>query len=423
MRNLPRLIAALRHAIIRTAAVNVCMLMATTVTGILVARVLGEYGRGHFASIVAAQGIALVVGEVGQSAAVTFAVSREPDAARAILRASRRIMIPVNLIVTAVACAAAMLFARGDQPVLVAYWLAFGSLLINAVGGPSMYALQALSIDAWNRVRLAQPAAYLLISTALFLTGRLTIIASSAALLLSYLVCMGSAVINERRLRPASQRAEAPVNLLSYGLKQGGSSVPEVLSANLDRVLLLGIVGAPALGQYAVAQSVVSASGPLATAVSSVAFPGLAADQSAGRGRQRREWRIFAGAGLLTATALILFGIISPWVIPLLFGQAFAPAVGLVWLLAPTALLRAFLQVGGMILRGRGAPGLATISSIACLVTTTILLVVLAGRYGLHGAAAATAIGQGAGLVCASLLIARPRPTLPRPDGSAGSAG
>ena len=402
------MVSAVRHAIFRTAAVNIAMLIATTITGILVARSLGESGRGQFASIVAVQGIAYVVGEVGQSVAVTFAVSRAPGSAAQALASSRRIMIPASLLVTVLGCVGAFFHAGGDRAVFVAYLLALCSILVNALGGPALYALQAWSITAWNRVRLAQPTVYLLSAALLFATGRLTIVLASAAMLVSYAVSMGFAVVMERRLRPPpAADAALPVSLVGYGLKQAGSSIPEVLSGNIDRVLLLGLVGAPALGQYAVAQSVVSAAGPMGTAVSAVVFPSLAADVSTAGVRRRRELRIFGGAGILTATALVLLGLVSGWAVPLLFGEVFRPAAPLVWLLAPTVLLRALLQVSGTILRGRGTPGLATISNVVCLVTTTTLLIVLSARFGLPGAAAATAIGQAAGLAVSVFLVTR----------------
>ncbi len=46
------------------------------------------------------------------------------------------------------------------------------------------------------------------------------------------------------------------------------------------------------------------------------------------------------------------------WLIPLVFGTAYASAVPLLWILTPGGILLACNQVAGDLLRGLGRPGL-----------------------------------------------------------------
>ena len=86
----------LNHAVARTAAVNLVSVAVTMFTGILLARGLGQEGRGMYAAVVVWFGAALVLGELGQSAAVTYFVARAPSAGTTVVRRSRRIMLTTS---------------------------------------------------------------------------------------------------------------------------------------------------------------------------------------------------------------------------------------------------------------------------------------------------------------------------------------
>src|SRR5690349_13845071 len=64
-----------------TAVANLACTGTAGVAGVVIARALGPAGRGEYAAIVAWFGVILVVGELGQTAATTYFVAREPPRA------------------------------------------------------------------------------------------------------------------------------------------------------------------------------------------------------------------------------------------------------------------------------------------------------------------------------------------------------
>lgn len=395
------------HAIARTAAVNMFSVVATTMTGVFLARSLGEVGRGNYASVVVWFGLALVLGEVGQSAACTYCVARAPDQVKAIVAASRLIMlIGATVVVSAGVALAPMLSGnRLEQfpPLLV---LMIG-VVINAVFGPFVFALQALSLRAWNLVRLSQPVWNLLAVAACLAYSPLTVLTASLCLVLSYLLQMVVALLAFGHVaKPANRRSALPIGAVtSFGLRQSVSAVPQAVAGGLDRMVLSQVSAPAVLGSYAVAQSVVTAAAPLGSAIASVAFPRLSAFSGGAGDRKALEIRLLRQSAVVVSCAALLLALVSPWAIPLVFGREFLSSVELVvWLVAP-AVANSLLGVATAVLRGRGEPGRASVAQIVMLGLSAVSMYLLVPDLGGRGAAIAMAVGSISGLGLALVLM------------------
>ncbi len=68
-------------AIARTACFNAATAAAAALSGVIVARTVGPTVRGEYAAVIAWFGVLLLLGEMGQSAAVCFYVARDPQQA------------------------------------------------------------------------------------------------------------------------------------------------------------------------------------------------------------------------------------------------------------------------------------------------------------------------------------------------------
>ena len=66
----------------RTASYNVASAVAAGLGGIIVARALGPEMRGEYAAVTAWFGVALMIGGMGQPAALCFYVAHDPGNAR-----------------------------------------------------------------------------------------------------------------------------------------------------------------------------------------------------------------------------------------------------------------------------------------------------------------------------------------------------
>lgn len=402
---------ATRSEITRTTFVNYVAVAVTAGTSILIAREIGPSGRGEYGAVLAWFALALTIGELGQSGAVTHAVARARERAPQIVASARLISAAGSLVATALACACAPLLAGGDPALTSAYLLAFGACLVNGWWGPYVYALQAVSLRMWNSVRLSQSVFYAAGVLVLLVTDTASVVALALVLAISTVLQLLVARVLGARHALARGRAERDEvgRVLRYGAAYAASQVPATGAAQYDKAFLSQLVPAGALGQYAVAGTVASLSGPLSTAISSVVFPRLSGILGDERSRRSAENRAIVLAGGVTLVVVAIVAVVTPAVVPFLFGADFTDAVPLVWWLLPAMLLRAISDVIAVATRSRARPGLVTWSRVASLGVGAGLIVPLVHATGTVGAALSLLALEGTMLACSALTLWRLR--------------
>lgn len=395
-------------AIAGTTAVNLASLLLTMLTGILLARSLGDAGRGLFAAVTAWYGIALVLGEWGQSAAATFRVAANPARAAITVASSRRLMAVSSgaIAVVGVLLSPAL---SSDLQQTEALRVIFASVAVSGLLGSYLYGLQAVSIRAWNMARFSQSLAYLVLVLIFVGMGRMTVLTAALAAVVSLLASLLLAFRLARRAGLAGSTGEREEVrwLASYGLRQSASAVPAGVVVGVDKVVLTAAVSPAELGHYAVAQTVVGTSGALGTAISSVAFPRLAGNSLDERRRRCREGQLMLITGLAVLVVASFLAAVSWWAIPLLYGQTFVDSVSLVWWFVPVAVFQNTSLLIGTILRGRALPGRAAWTQFAGLMVAGVALLVLVPRLGTEGAAVALGLGGATATLVGVLLWRR----------------
>lgn len=403
------LAALARHAVVLTTAWNFLGLAAVTVSGILLARGLGETGRGHYAGIVAWYGVGLTLGELGQSAALTYFTARHPESVRRNVRVARRIMAVPSAAVFLIGVAMAPVLSGENAEAALAYSVAFVGILLNGFMAPYLYSFQAFRLSTWNALRTVQPVTNLLAVALLAWSGQMSLVAAVACLLLSTALQLALGTTTFLRTHRGSSISHAPSDsLLGFGVKQAGSAVPSILTHNLDRLYLSQTVAAEQLGQYAVAQSVLSIASPVGSAIASVAFPAFAA-RSQASGRTRAEVRVVlrtvAGVGPL----VLLLAVVSPWLVPVVFGAEYAVAGKLSIWIAPAVLAQSVLTVMSALLRGRGRPGYASVAQTIALVGASAGMMVAVPQIGVVGAAVGSLLGSLMGIAVMTVMLFGPK--------------
>ncbi|WP_030144595.1 lipopolysaccharide biosynthesis protein [Glycomyces sp. NRRL B-16210] len=393
-----------------TAACNVTAAAASGVAGIVIARALGPSLRGEYAAVMAWFGVALVVGQLGQTAATTYFVAWAPERAGDYLATSRNLMVASGVATLLAGLAAAPMLAEGV--VLSAYQIMFATCLAAFAGASYVFALHAARLRRWNLVRIVQPTTFLAAVLALHLGGELTLLTAMAALaatialqsVLAYLLCRASGLTGGR----ADKALVAP--LCRYGLAQLAASVPAVITSRLDQLLLSFLVASAVLGNYAVAVSLTALAVPLVAAFGNVAFPRLAArtDSAAALARLQR-WALLAAAAIGIALAVPVAAL-APALIPAVFGPGFAEAARLMWLLAPGGVMFACAQVGADLLRGHGRPMAVARAQWIAAVVMIALLAALVPQWGATGAALASTASAAAALLLMLRSLARTAP-------------
>jgi O-antigen/teichoic acid export membrane protein len=386
--------------IARTAGFNVTSTVAAGVTGVLLARVLGPAVRGEYAAITSWFGMVLMIGSMGQPAAVCFFVARDPARARQYVATSRAMMLCTGAVALAAGMLVAPILAHGHPDVIVAYRIAFAASVFAFVGASYTFALQARDQSRWNVVRVSQPVLSLIAVVVLWrlrlLTLDITLVILAGTMMLqlawAYYGCRKAELVPGRPSRALVRP------LSSYGIAQIAAVTPAVLNLQLDQLVLSQTVPPADLGRYAVAVSLSLLPIPFVAAIGNVAFPRLAAETSVTGATRRLQRVAVLGSAGIAIGMLIPLSAAAYWLVPLVFGASYRASVPLLWMLVPGAVFLACGQVVGDLLRGRNHPSVVAWSQGIAAVFTVVLLIALLPLIGVAGAAVASTIAYGIAL-------------------------
>jgi O-antigen/teichoic acid export membrane protein len=173
----------------------------------------------------------------------------------------------------------------------------------------------------------------------------------------------------------------------SYGLRGQVGGVVTLLNLRLDFVLL-GIIAGPAvLGVYAVASKFAELVKVPAMALTYVLYPRFA--------REGREAAAHARA-MMPKAALLTAGVVAPlwalsYLLPVIYGAAFEGAVVPAQIILLGLIFEGVAGVASGFLYGIGRPGLNSLATVAGLVVTVVLDILLIPSLGATGAAIASA--------------------------------
>ena len=143
------------RAIAGTAGFNMASTIAAGLAGILLARTVGPTVRGQYAAITAWFSIAVIVGGMGQPAALCFYVARDPLRARQYVATSRAMMLVTGSAALIAGVLLAPALSRDNPEVATGYRIAFGASIVAFVAASYTFSLQARDLHRWNVVGLS----------------------------------------------------------------------------------------------------------------------------------------------------------------------------------------------------------------------------------------------------------------------------
>jgi O-antigen/teichoic acid export membrane protein len=396
----------------RTAGYNVLSTVASGLGGIIVARALGPEMRGEYAAVTAWFGVALMIGGMGQPAALCFHVAHDPGQAPGYVATSRAMMLTTGTAALVGGLLVAPLLAHGNTELTFAYRIAFATSILAFVGASYTFSLQAKNLPWWNTVRVSQPVMSLTCLVVLWRLRLLTLTTALFVLALTMAIQLGFAYYRCRSAGLAPGRADARLvrPLVTYGMAQIAALAPATVNAQLDQLVLSQTVPAATLGRYAVAVSCTMLPIPLVSAIGNVAFPQLASRRRVDGLALRMQWLGILCSACIAAGILVPLCLVAPWLIPLVFGPRYTGVVPLLWILTPAGIFLACNQVTGDVLRGRKRPFVVARAEGLAAVFTVILLVALLPVVGVYGAAIASAVAYGISLTMMLLSLRRLSP-------------
>jgi O-antigen/teichoic acid export membrane protein len=366
------------------------------ITQILLAQSLGVTGRGTVAAATAPLMLAVGLLTLGLPEAFTYFVARSSGG-----RLTRQ--FGISLTVLALSGAVGVwLIAAFAQPLsvgskeladlmTVASVALVPALLTGALRGV------AYGAQSWWLVvaeRMLSAALQLITVSVLFaigsltpMTATLTIAGATFAGAVVYLVTPGwwAAV---RGTENPSGTSPSLSRVASYSWRIWVGSIAGVVLVRLDQVMMTPLAGVEELGIYVVAANVSSVALLFNSAVGQVMFALESGEQSTERiGRAARI------TTLITALVGLTLAAASPWMVPILFGPAFAPAVPVLLVLLVAYCVAIPGSVAGITLVARGQPGLRSLTMAITTIFYVFVMFLLVPRWGAMGAALAMFMG------------------------------
>lgn len=366
---------------------------------VLLARALGPDGRGVYALFLLSASIAQALLSLGLNVSAVYYLGRgETSVSRVVANAQQ---------VTIVSAAVSTLL------VLIA-WLTIGDKLLDE-GAP--YWVFAFAVPlflnynvlttvlqgqsrflAMNAVIVAQP----LVLFALLAFGMSAGDIGTRGALLSWCAATGVATLLALALLgPAALRLRELFTFdlhsmreqVQFGMKGQLGNVVQLLNYRLDQYIVLLFVSASGVGIYAVSVTTSQSIWFLANAVAAVLLPRLTAadaDEAA-----RTTPLVCRNTLLISAIGALALGVVTPWLVPGLFGDEFDSAVApLLWLLPGTVALAGSKVLTSYIF-SQGRPFTNSMITAAALVVTVVADFALIPRFHVTGAAIASSIAYG----------------------------
>jgi O-antigen/teichoic acid export membrane protein len=403
-------------ALAQTLLVRFLTLGLNLLTGVVVARYLGPIGRAEQAAILLGAGLFPFLISFGIPNAVQYKIRTMPDRASEIVSAGTVLAIALGVTACIVGVfVVPQMLARYAASIVRAAQVAMVTAPLAMLYSLFCGVMQARHrFREPNFTRWAMPASTLLILFALVASHALTPVSSAVAYLAAFVWAvpwLWVRVAPRVRLRGLRQVTKG---LMSYGSRSYVSDILGTLAAQVDQVLVIGLLSPASMGLYAVAIGSARAVDLFSGSVVAVLFPRAASLEHAQIVQLTgRAARITSALLLATSVALIA---LMPLLLPLFYGRAFIDAVPVAQVIVVSIALNAVVYILAQAYMAAGHPGTNALIQVVGLATTVPAMLLLIPRYALLGAAFALVISTVLrllfSLACFPVVLKTPIPSL-----------
>lgn len=374
---------------------KVLMIVLRLARNAIVARVLGPTDRGLLALITSIPEVIMTIGNLGYSNSAAYQLAQPGARPRQIMGA---VLVFIGIMGTL--CALISLWVvenpwlLRDDSTGLADWklviaLAIPLFLVKTIHHNML--LVRDQVSQANLINLNESLLPLVFFLALWGVADLSGLAAGVySWFAALLVLAVWTTLPLRDLLPPQWSRHTHKALLDYGLRGHFDTLFQKLLLRIDYFFVSGLIGATALGYYAMATA---AAELLLVLPNAVTFPLYAFLMRNHRDDKRavtpKVLRIMLA--VMTLGALLLW-LLGEWLILILFGRNFVPAYpALVWLL-PGMVALGYCSLIRLDLLGENHPGSVSVISGAGVALNVLLNLTLTPRFGIEGAAASATI-------------------------------
>jgi O-antigen/teichoic acid export membrane protein len=385
-----------------TLSTSVAIQACGAVTGIMTARLLGPVARGELATVILWPTILCNLGLMGCNWVLAREVAKDPE--------RERDWVVVGVVVGLGTSALYLLAGYLLIPLLLpsdrTYLLPiarlclllipldiFNQVLLAAEHGRMRW-------RRYNLLRLSYFLFYLFLIVCIGVTRRNQVRWFVSAFLASQLLAaLLRFWVQRKSLAAGNLRVERCGHLLRAGAPYFGATISNLVSLQLDTILVVSLLNTEAAGIYAVAAAFANGQTSLGDALGITSFAVLS-NESNTEAREKLITEMFRQSALVLCGVGISLSCLIPFLVVPLFGFQFSQAIWPAVVLALASSSVALTNILNQGLRGAGRPHAGLVSQLAGISVLTIVALFFLSRFGLMGMAFAVLISA-----CSQLSI------------------
>ena len=378
-----------RGSIKRLASASYMAVGLGLITSPIIARALGPTARGEYAAVYTYVAALEILLSLGIPVAITYQLVNRLEQPQRLLGTALRFCAALCL--PGAGIAVALVLGVIELPAGAATYLAIAALALAPVGTFGLclrgFLTASGALDSLAWLRLIPLAVNCIGVVVLALAGALTLVTYLALTLAVSVVSLVTA-FGFVGLRP---QGRAPFrSLIGFGLRSYPGSFARLLNVRVDQLILVPLVSPAQLGFYAIAVTISQLPQNVADAIGTRALGTvIGAERLFLAHRAERYVRL---AMLASTIACAGIAAVAPFVVPLVYGEAFDGIVVPLLLLLPGGVANAGTRVVGPCLTAVDRPGVTSTAEITALAITAVGLWYALPRYGIGGAAAVSSI-------------------------------
>lgn len=387
------------QTILRTSATNFLVMVVSTLTSIVTARMFGVVGKGEFSAILFWPTLLAGLVGFGLPTSLIYNIKQNRGNEADFVRAGFLFQLPVSVVVGVIAWIWLPVWL-GNYPeaiIQIARWYTVLMLpILLAVNLISALAQSTGKFNVYNGVRLYFPLINLIGLLVLWAVGNLSIHHASLVFLLTSVFVISWALYSMREALKidwfkGSGNQTAAKALFGYGSKVFGVELLGTLYAQFDKLIILSMLTARDLGLYTVVYALSRVFNVVQTAITNVIFPKVT-------GMDKDTIMVTVGRAFRLSMILMMIIVvpcmfIGRYLMGILFGAPFLEASGAFYLLSIECILGGGSWILASSFNAMGRPGLVLVRQLIALAVTIGLFFVFTPLYGLNGIALALFIG------------------------------
>jgi O-antigen/teichoic acid export membrane protein len=378
--------------------------------GIILARQLGPEGKGSFSIVALVAGTAAALFTFGLGPALTYYAARLEARGRDVVLMSIGLASTITMGLGCLYWLFGDWFAGAilhtDQTGLVLVGVAAAApALMSALILP--FVLGTGAVRQASIITTSALAGQLVAYAGLLFTGRLTLANAVVVWLLA--VCGETATFALVAWRKGASEAAPGVRALvarswRYGLTVWMGAILGFTALRVDLYFLSYFDGPAAVGVYSIAVTFAELLWFIPNAIGAVMMPKVAGEGDDILELTLRMSRTMWAVGLVAAAVIVAVAIPA---IPLLYGGSFSGAILPLILLIPGMVVHGAAVMSSAYLSGTGRPQYATIAAVVNVGINVVLNLVLIPRFGIPGAALASAASYSAAAMLTVVFFVR----------------